>query len=148
MGAFQSQPNGYSCGVLVVSNALNALGIPASYEDIKRVSGCTSRYGTTREGVIRALVEFGATGTPYRTRKPDNAWKFVRRWAATTPLICLVDSYQHYFLVSGVIGDRVMVVDSGAYITGNEMGAFPYDKQQFLDRLVHRGMCYLIRVSK
>ncbi len=148
MGAFQSQPNNYSCGIMVTFNVLNALGITASYDDIKHLSGCTARMGTTRKGVLRALKGLGADGTPYRTTNPENAWKYVRRWASSSPLVLLVDNHQHYFAITGMMGDRVIVVDSGARIKGNEFGAFPYTKSELLERWIHRGACYAIRVSK
>lgn len=148
MGAFQSQHNNYSCGVYGIFNALNCLGFTAEYDTIKTLAGTTSRYGTDRIGMIRAVKGLGFVPTVYRSSSSENGWRYIRRWASETPIILLADHHQHYFVVSGVIGERVIVIDSGANIKGNEMGSFPYSKQELLDRWVHRGRVYGIRVTK
>ena len=147
MGAFQSQPNGYACGTLSLINAANCLGATVDYDTAKSLAGTTSRYGTDRIGMIRAITGLGFTPTVYRSSSSENGWRYIRRWASESPIILLVDHHQHYVVVSGSIGDRVIVIDSGANIKGNEMGSFPYSKQELLDRWVHRGRVYAIRVS-
>jgi len=138
MGAFLTQHNGYSCGVYSLYNAFNCLGFTTEYDTIKNLAGTTSRYGTDRIGMIRAITGLGFTPTVYRSSSSENGWRYIRRWASESPIILLVDHHQHYVVVIGSIG---------ANIKGNEMGSFPYSKQELLDRWVHRGRVYAIRVS-
>ena len=147
-GAFKTQPNDWSCGVLAVWNALHALGYDANYHDIRKLSKENCRNGTERQGIIRAIIGLGYRAIPYRSHNADNAWSFARRWAMRNPIIALVDGHTHYFTLSGVIDGRVIVVDSGANTTGNEMGAFVFSKQELIARWIHRGSVYGIRVSR
>lgn len=148
MGAFHSQPNGYSCGQYAVYNSIIAMGGSADLSEIKRLAGTSRQNGTTRQGVLKALVALGYKGTPYRTRNADYGWKYARKWAVANPLILLVDENEHWLVVSGLIGDRVIVVDSGADKSGNELGTYSFSKNDLLARWVYRNGMYAIRVCR
>lgn len=148
MGTFKSQHNSFSCGTYAIINAITALGGETSYDEVKRLAGTSYRGGTTRIGILKALSALDYRGIPYRTSSPDYGWRFARKWATINPLIMLVDSHEHYFVATGLIGDRVIVVDSGADVSGNELGTFSYGRGELLTRWIYRGMMYAIRVSR
>lgn len=147
-GGFKSQMNNYACGVLAIQNAIVALGGEADYDDVKRLAGTTSKDGTSTRGVLRALKSLNCKATHYKTRNGDNAWRFARKWATTQPLICDVDQNTHWVVLSGMIDDKMIIIDSGIDASGEEKGVFPYGKEEWLSRWKSRGWYKAIRVSR
>lgn len=94
-----------------------------------------------------ALGRLGYGAREYETSDPDLAWRQVRRWAAKRPMIALVDNHEHFVAVSGVLDQRIIVIDSGADISDGQMGAFPYSKREWLKRWGYEGWYYGIVVN-
>lgn len=147
MGAFTYQQNSYACGTVAVMNVANALGVKVSYERAKELAGTTSKDGTSRSGIIRALNLLEFSVTPYSTKNTQNALRWLWKWADTCPVVLLVDKNSHWVCASGRVGDKVIVVDSAPNFNKNENGVQPYAREELLQRWLHR-RCYAIRVSK
>ena len=140
------QYDGYACGAVSFSNAVKALGGDIDVESAKSLAGTTYKHGTSRQGIIRGLQSLGYKATPYHSRNPDNAWKWIKRHAPSCPIIALVDSQEHWLVLSGILGDKVIVVDGSPKEWENGVDAM--GKQNVLERLNHLGHYYAIRVSK
>mgnify|MGYP001436808540 CR=1 FL=1 len=151
-----SQPDRYSCGAASVCNALIALGETPDYENVKTLAGTTYRDGTIGCGIRRALEKLGFRGTNYRSKSGDNAWKFILRHCSQSPIILSVDKFRrsggrwgqsHWVTIVGIIGDRVIVADSGSG-DGTAL-SIVYDKNQLLERWASiTGSYHGIRVSR
>ena len=128
------------------ANVVLALGGDIDVETAKSLAGTTYKLGTSRQGIIRGMYSLGYKATPYHSRNPDNTWKWIRKYAPSTPIISLVDHQEHWIVLSGVLGDKVVVVDGSPKKWEN--GVEVMGKQDTLDRLNHLGHYYCIRVSK
>ena len=142
------QTNSFGCGSFATMNAIEALGGTSTFEEIKKLAGTSYKAGTTRKGIIHALQAKGYKATPYRTNNPDLAWRWAKRWCASNPMVVLVDNWEHWTCLSGSIGDKIIMVDASPNLDNGHNGVFPYDKIGLLERWVHRGIYYGIRVSK
>lgn len=140
------QLGSYECGAIAFANAVKALGGSIDIQTAKKLAGTNYREGTSRHGIIKASFSLGYKATPYHTRNPDNAWKWIKRHAPFTPLVCLVDLNNHWICISGVIGDKVILVDGSP--NNGENGVDALGKQETLERLCNRGHYYAIRVSR
>lgn len=152
MASFSFQQTNYSCGTIALINAVKVLGMELLFDDAKHIAGTTYQDGTSQRGIMRAITALGLKATEYRTANPDNAWKWLHKWADTYPVILLVDGYltvgnSHWVTVSGRVNGRVIVVDPTANTDSGENGVHPLDKDETLARWKSR-ICYAIRVCK
>jgi hypothetical protein len=146
--SFRSQLNGWSCGILSIQNAISALNGDSDYDEIKKLSGANSRDGTSARGVLRALRALSYSAVYYRTKSPDNAIRFARKYATSQPLIVSVDANTHWAVVSGAINDMLILVDSGTDSSKGNKGVYPLTRNQLLERWYCRGWYNAIRVSR
>ena len=146
MPPFQIQPNSYSCGTLAVMSAITALGGDADYDTVYSNVGTTSRDGTSEDGIMDGLPFLGYIGKEYVGKNPDSAWRYVIRNCKTHPIIACVDQFAHWIVFTGMIGRRVIAIDS--YPRGQASGGLVYDKKELLERWRYRGVYYAIKVSK
>jgi len=145
MGVLQF--NSYSCGVVSIINALSAFEFDVPpYDEIKRLAGTTYRGGTSRNGIIRAVTDLGFVATPYHSRIGDNVWKWIKRHAPNSSIIALVDNQTHWVCISGVIGDKVILVDGSP--NKGENGVSIIGKKNTIERMNHLGHYYSIRIDR
>ena len=128
-----------------LANAVRVLGGILDVETAKTLAGTTCRNGTSRQGIIRGLTALGYRATPYHSRNPDNAWKWLKKHAARTPIIALADHQEHWVVFSGAINDKIILID-GSPVEGDN-GVEAIGKQSVLDRLNHLGHYYCIRAE-
>lgn len=105
------QPDNYSCGIYSVINALLVYGENLSREEIKPLTGTTSREGTDEKGIQKALTELGYRYKVYTTKKSDNAWRWILNNSKNRPLILYLDK-NHWLVVAGRVKNKVILIDS------------------------------------
>lgn len=140
------QEDGWSCGAISLSNALHLMGLDISVDDAKRIARTNRKMGTTRSGLIRGINNSGFRATPYHTRNPDNAWKWLRRHTPDSAIIALVDNQEHWVVFSKAIADKIILIDGSP--NDGDNGVSVVDKQSALSRMSYSGHFYAIRVSK
>lgn len=104
-----------SCGPASLRNALLALGIERSEEELSQLSGCTATNGTPPKGLIRAITQItGAEpGVIYEAREDVAVLRLVEALRVGRPVILCVDRDEHWVVAFGLLGpDVVHVADS------------------------------------
>jgi ABC-type bacteriocin/lantibiotic exporter with double-glycine peptidase domain len=147
MGAFNYQDNSYSCGTLSVMNVAKVLGVDVSYDEAKSLAGTTSRNGTSRSGIRRALNTLGFSAIPYSTNNSSNALRWLWKWSYTCPIILLVDSNEHWVSVTGRVSDKIILIDPSPNLHKGENGVHTLGREELLQRWLYR-RCYAIRVHR
>jgi ABC-type bacteriocin/lantibiotic exporter with double-glycine peptidase domain len=145
MGAFGFQQKNYDCGLHAFRNAMQVYSVEISYDDAKRLVGTTSRYGTSKAGIIRGISELGFRATEYSTKNELAAWRWLLKWSETCAVIALVDNRQHWTTITGRIKNRVIMIDPTANLGKGENGAYVLDREDMLWRW-HDKQCYAIRI--
>lgn len=102
---------------------------------IRTSAGCTEQ-GTDELGLIHAAREFGFVAVPNHTRDIHSAWAFVRSNALDgRPSILCVDSWGHWSTVTGIIGERVILIDPArTQENRRENGCHPLRRQDLVRR--------------
>lgn len=112
------QSNRSSCGPAALHNALSALGLTRSEDELITLSK-QSPAGTSAAGIIKAIKaistpEAPLKGLPVQWRNPDDA--IVGLWWNVAehgrPTILCVDDLDHWVACVGKLGQRFSVVDS------------------------------------
>ncbi len=112
------QQNRSSCGPAALSNALEALGIHRTEDELIALSRQTPD-GTSPRGIIKAIRSISDSttplkGLPVRWGKPEDA--IVGLWWNVSehgrPTILCVDAFEHWVVCVGKLGKRFSVVDS------------------------------------
>lgn len=128
------QSNRASCGPAALHNALAALGINRTEEELIVLCKQTAN-GTSPTKLVRAIKtlttnEDPLIGEPKVWRKMEDAW--VGLWFIVAnrgrPAILCVDNFDHWVACVGYLGGRFMVVDSA------ELGLVFYYTRQELER--------------
>src|ERR1043165_1507661 len=103
MASYQS--NRASCGPASLHNALEAIGIIRSEDELIKLCGQTAN-GTSARGIIGAIgkIDGNLQATVFRRRSPEEAaiglWYYVSERGR--PGILCVDSFEHWVAVVGV----------------------------------------------
>ncbi len=128
------QSNRSSCGPAALANALEALGIKRSEDELIPLTGQTPD-GTDARGILKAIKAISTEAAPLRgdSIKVGEGLAWVLAWFHIAhegrPMILCVDEEDHWVAATGHLGDRLVVIDSG----GNDL-VFFYDKKGLLDR--------------
>lgn len=146
MTAFSYQSRTYDCGVVSVLNVCSVLGVETDYDTVKSFSRM-NRDGVSERGIIRALKGLELRYTEYKTHNTENGWRWLYRWADSSPIIVCLDKNEHWGVISGRVGDKVILVDSKPRLKRGENGVHPLSKSDLLERWMYR-VCYGIRVSR
>lgn len=116
MARFQS--NRSSCGPAALHNALEALGISRSEDELITLCKQTPD-GTAPKGIISAIraissAENPLRGVTVRYSHPDDAivglWWNIQNHGR--PTILCVDNHDHWVVCAGFLGNRFVVIDS------------------------------------
>lgn len=122
------QSNRSSCGPAALHNALAALGIARSEDELIKL--CKQKpSGTSLQGLLGAMKSIpGVLGEPTKWRNEKDAvvgvWYYISERGR--PLILCVDNWDHWVACTGHLGTRFAVVDSAdnalvTYYTGPEL---------------------------
>lgn len=137
--SMKTQPNNYSCGVYAVINALLTLGDEKSPKEVQELTG-TDKNGTSENGILNALINFGYQPKEYKTNNKDNAWRWVLSNSIEHPLILIVENWEHWVVIAGRIKNKVIWIDSDPKNTVRIL-----NKQELIELWGYRGY-YGIRV--
>jgi ABC-type bacteriocin/lantibiotic exporter with double-glycine peptidase domain len=140
------QSTQYTCGPASVVNALLALGDDSGTErDLDTATGCDPIKGTQANGLKRGLKVWGDRSRPSTYKSRSAAWRgLLSAIRAGDPCVVVVEQGEHWATVIGLLGNRVLVADSGK----GEL-VLSYSREEFLDHwLGHDKRYYMIRVSE
>jgi ABC-type bacteriocin/lantibiotic exporter with double-glycine peptidase domain len=125
----------FSCGANAIVNALRALGRNISERRVRQLTG-TNRDGTDEHEIVQGLAALGHGSSQFESaeRKPSLAW-ITESLRAGRPAIICVDSWQHWVLAAGMLGNGFVVID-GKRTPRNriECGTYVYRTADFLRR--------------
>lgn len=116
------------------------------------MAGCTAQNGTPPERIIETIreLEFGAT--KFETKESRAAWEWiVGSLESERPVVILTQDWGHYEAVVGLLGKRVIVVDSNNTVANkSENGTHVYSRREFMKKWVHskEGVYFGIAVSR
>lgn len=106
----QDEKNG--CGAAALTNALRAIGQQLPQDAARKLAG-TSHEGTTDRGMVKALRTLGHVPCTLRESNAGVAWVTLRgHLAEGHPVLLAVDDWDHWIVAIGILGDRVILVDS------------------------------------
>lgn len=102
----------WSCGAAAFVNACRALGRRVSERRARSLCGTTEQ-GTDEAELIAAARELGLTATEFKGSDKGAAWAYVRaQLLEGHPSLLCVDQWQHWITAIGIIGDKVILIDS------------------------------------
>jgi len=111
------QDNQSNCGPFALKNALAALGIERSAEELEKACGTTATRGTSVRNLVRAAGKIeGCDAVLLREKRSDVALlKLEHAVAAGRPVLITWSTEEpgdHWVAVVGALGDRYLVADS------------------------------------
>lgn len=127
----QYQTNRASCGPASLVNALAALGVSRTEEEMIRAAGQTVN-GTSAKGLRKALADIGGmVNAPLRYTSSDVALLSLWHWISERgrPIILCVDDHEHWVVAVGYLGGRFVLIDSA----DNRLVLY-YDPKELLER--------------
>lgn len=103
-----------NCGPFALRNALQAIGIDRSADELEKACGTTATKGTSVRGVFKAATKIeGCSPAVLRERRIDVAMlKLEYAVRRGRPVLLTVDSGSHWIAVVGKLGERFLVADS------------------------------------
>lgn len=114
------QSTAASCGPAALRNALAALGVARTEDELATLCG-TDAEGTPPRGLLKALREMGYDPVPIHEARGQVAWLLLlQALAAGHPAIACVDQDEHWVVAFATLGarsdegPRVLVADSGS----------------------------------
>lgn len=141
------QVNDYSCGTVSFMNAARILGLEYSYDDAKVLVKTTSRGGTSKVNLVRGIRDAGLRAVIYRQPHEEAAWKWLRYWVDSAPVILLVDDRQHWALAHGKSNGSIILIDPTADVKKSENGVYILSRSDLMWRW-RDSTCYAIRVTR
>lgn len=105
------QQKNHDCGPFAILNALLAIGKRTSLREIKRHTA-TTEDGTNEHGLQNCVERLGLVATEFTASKTE-AYQIVKdNVSVGRPVILCVEAYRHWVAAVGVIGNRIIVMDS------------------------------------
>lgn len=128
----------WSCGAASVVNALRAFGQRVD-ESRVRTHASTDETGTGNVGILAALRVFGLAAVEYNGTSKNHAWRWLQGALLQGSVIILsVDRWTHWVTCIGLIGDRVILIDSTNTIANQrENGTHVISKEKLIRRWYH-----------
>lgn len=124
-----------SCGPAALKNALEAIGIERTEDELGALSKQTTE-GTSQAGLERAIDAVGKGNDPiitsnriYEQRREVAGWAISSTIRSGRPVIIVVDNCEHWVSVVGMLGESFIVADSAS----NDVVLY-YSLEQLLDR--------------
>ncbi len=131
---FQSGPG--FCGPAAIVNAFRCLGRKLAEAPIGAACGCTRDEGAPPDKLVEAIRGFGFGATKFETADRKAAWGWLTETLRSgKPVILLVMNFGHYVTASGVLGNRINIVDSTNVKRNKaENGTHVLSKREFMKR--------------
>ncbi len=106
-----------NCGPFALKNALEAIGIQRSAEELEKACGTSATNGTPTRGILRAASKIeGCYPVVLREAKRDVALlkleHAIRRGRPAVIAWCSQSPGDHWVAVVGVLGERFLVADA------------------------------------
>lgn len=103
-----------NCGPFALKNALSAIGIERSAEELEKACGTTATKGTPTKGILKAAQKIeGCSPIVIRERRSDVALlKLEHAVNEGRPVLLCVDHGEHWVAAVGKLGERYLVADS------------------------------------
>lgn len=103
-----------NCGPVSLRNALSALGLRRSTEELETLCRTNATEGTTARNLTRAATTIeGLSPRRIEETRRDVALLVLRHaLACGRPVVLLVDNWSHYVAAVGTLGERYLVADS------------------------------------
>lgn len=106
----------YSCGPAALHNAMKALGANIPERRIRAFSNTTEKDGTSEHGLAAAAKALGFDTELFVTGKHKQAWLWLtKKLTLGIPVILCISNSQHWATAIGLLGDRVLMFDSGRF---------------------------------
>lgn len=107
-----------SCGAAALSNALKAVGVVRSEDEMAKLSG-TNSSGTSQAGITKALKSVGREpGKLLEAKSHTAVLRLIMALQCGHPVILCVDDWEHWVVAVGLLGvagyPRIVVVDSAS----------------------------------
>lgn len=104
----------HNCGPYALRNALEAMGISRSAEELEKACGTSATNGTPTKGILKAAMKIeGCKPSILRETRRDVALlKLEHAVRRGRPVILCVQDGSHWVAVVGVLGERYLVADA------------------------------------
>lgn len=108
---YQQRPS--SCGAAALGNALEAIGISKTQDELEKLSGTTNK-GTSANGLLKALRLLGIPRLVMHTRDSRRLLQYTFRQIKNlgNPFILSVDNWKHWVAFVGFLGTKYIIIDS------------------------------------
>jgi len=132
------QQVGWSCGAAAVVNTLRAFGRRVAESCVRTHAG-TNKTGTENTGILASLRAFGLAGVEYNGTSKNHAWRWLQGALLQGSVVILsVDRWTHWVTCIGLVGDRVILIDStNAIANKRENGIHVIPKEKLIRRWHH-----------
>src|SRR5690348_2834568 len=105
----------FDCGPASIVNVAAAFGKKVSISRATKLAG-TTEDGTDERGMLRALSKLGFEGTEFQTSSQAEAMSWLKgQLLIGRPTILIVEKNGHWAIAAGLLGDRIVYVDSADY---------------------------------
>lgn len=131
-----------NCGPASLLNALVALGISRTEDELATLCKTTGTEGTSPRNLMAAIRALGRSPELINEKRMDVAIMFVETWLREgRPVILCVDGDTHWVTAVGSMGKRIIIADPA----DNEL-VLSYSRSDLVDRWGSGGRYYGIVV--
>lgn len=111
--SIKPQPNLWQCGPFALKHALISHGIFADENEISRIAGTRSAYGTDEQQLARAARAFNCTMPTIRRHTPEGAkYELLGYLREGFPALICVHDWSHWITVVKSEGGKYIALDS------------------------------------
>lgn len=146
------QEKPWSCGPASLVSACETLGITVSEKRVRELSDA-DKDGTDEEQLLQAAEALGLDAEVQHSGDAEESWDALTNAVADgLPCVLCVDQWDHWVTVVGIVGDRVVMLDSSNEAANVDVNGVHFmTKAQLLKRWKHKGVeksLYAIAFSK
>ncbi len=146
------QEKPWSCGPASLVSACETLGIIVSEARVRELSDA-DKDGTDEEQLLQAADALGLEAEVQHSGDAEESWDALTSAVADgLPCVLCVDQWDHWVTVVGIVGDRVVMLDSSNEKDNVDVNGVHFmTKAQLLKRWKHKGVeksLYAIAFSK
>ena len=125
------QEEDFDCGPASLVNIAAAFGRKVSLARAGKVAG-TTESGTDEKGMLRGLSKLGFEGTEFQTSIQSEAMSWLKgQLLLGYPTILVVEKNDHWAIAAGLLGDRIVYIDSADYEQNKrENGIYVYSQRK------------------
>lgn len=103
----------YSCGPVAIVNAARVFGDKLTEKAVSAHTGTTKKDGTGAFGIHQGLERIGYKFTEHSFVSREEAWSALHdSLTEGSPVILSADVHSHWVVAVGLVGERVILIDS------------------------------------